>query len=39
LSYKAPNWMKLGHKGHLNKRNMFQKRGFPKSRYFSFNFG
>jgi hypothetical protein len=24
----APNWMKLGHKGHLNTRNNFPKGGF-----------
>jgi hypothetical protein len=29
LSNKAPNWMKLGYKGHLNTRNKFPKEVFP----------
>jgi hypothetical protein len=29
LRYEAPKWTKLGHKGHLNTRNMFSKRFFP----------
>jgi hypothetical protein len=29
LSYEAPKWMKLGHKGHLNTSNKFRMRFFP----------
>jgi hypothetical protein len=29
LRYEAPNWMKHGHKDHLNIRNKFSKRFFP----------
>jgi hypothetical protein len=29
LSYETPNWMKHGHKGHLNTRNIFLKEVFP----------
>jgi hypothetical protein len=29
LSYSALNWMKHGHKGHLNTRNKFSKVFFP----------
>jgi hypothetical protein len=29
LSYEAPDWVKLGHKGHVNTRNKFTKRVFP----------
>jgi hypothetical protein len=29
LSYKVPNWIKLGHKGHINTRNKFPKMFFP----------
>jgi hypothetical protein len=29
LRYKAPNWKKLGQKGHLNTRNKFPKKFFP----------
>jgi hypothetical protein len=29
LSYGAPKWMKLGHKGHLNTSNKFLMRFFP----------
>jgi hypothetical protein len=39
LSYEAPNWMKLGHEGHLNTRNTFPKEGFLKSKYFLFDLG
>jgi hypothetical protein len=28
LSYGAPKWIKLGHKGHLNTRNKLPKRVF-----------
>jgi hypothetical protein len=28
LRYETPNWMKLGHKGHLNTRNKVPQKGF-----------
>jgi hypothetical protein len=39
LSYRAPNWIKLGHKGHLNTRNKFSKEVFSKFNDFLFDFG
>jgi hypothetical protein len=39
LSYIAPNWMKIGHKGHLNTRNKFPKVIFSKSNDFPSDFG
>jgi hypothetical protein len=39
LSNRSPNWMKLGHKGHLNKRNKFPKVVFSKSKDFPSDFG
>jgi hypothetical protein len=39
LSYEASKWIKSGHKGHLSTRNTFPKEAFPKSKYFSFDFG
>jgi hypothetical protein len=29
MSYRAPKWMKLGYKGHLNTSNKFPMRFFP----------
>jgi hypothetical protein len=34
LSYGAPKWMKLGHKGHLNTSNKFPMRFFPNPKIF-----
>jgi hypothetical protein len=38
LSYRAPNQIKFGHKGHLSIRNKFPKEVSSKSRDFPFNF-
>jgi hypothetical protein len=34
LSYRAPKWIKLGHKGHLSTSNKFPMRFFLNSKIF-----